>query len=155
MRTSAGPLQFWCSKITTSTCPDRLRRAVRPRMGARRPPVDGRLRPIRPRRSRPRRSPIRCARRLPAYRYSYDAQKNVYRGGGGRRGEWPRCSLSTGGPAAHLLRGWTEGYAVRDGEGNASEASGQKVYSAVMTVELLDGGGFQYRSVQVLPEEAA
>ena len=50
---------------------------------------------------------------------------------------------------------WTEVYTVLDGEGNASEISGRKVYSAVMTVELLDGGGFQYRSVEVMPEEAA
>lgn len=91
--------------------------------------------------------------------YSYDAQKNVYQMRGGGLGEewWPRVLSAE--REGDLLRisyeVWTEGYAVRDSEGNASEASGQKVYSAVMTVELLDGGGFQYRSVQVLPEEAA
>ncbi len=91
--------------------------------------------------------------------YSYDAQKNVYQMRGGGLGEewWPRVLSAE--REGDLLRisyeVWTEGYAVRDGEGNASEASGQKVYSAVMTVALLDGGGFQYRSVQVLPEEAA
>lgn len=91
--------------------------------------------------------------------YSYDAQKNVYQmRGGGLGEEWCPRVLSAE-REGDLLRisyeVWTEGYAVRDGEGNVSEASGQKVYSAVMTVELLDGGGFQYRSVQVLPEEAA
>ena len=91
--------------------------------------------------------------------YSYDAQKNVYQMRGGGLGEewWPRVLSAE--REGDLLRisyeVWTEGYAVRDGEGHASEASGQTVYSAVMTVELLDGGGFQYRSVQVLPEEAA
>ena len=79
------------------------------------------------------------------------------RGGGLGEEWWPRVLSAE--REGDLLRisyeVWTEGYAVRDGEGNASEASGQKVYSAVMTVALLDGGGFQYRSVQVLPEEAA
>ena len=91
--------------------------------------------------------------------YSYDAEKNDYQMRGGGLGEewWPRVLSAE--REGDLLRisyeVWTEVYTVLDGEGNASEISGRKVYSAVMTVELLDGGGFQYRSVEVMPEEAA
>lgn len=91
--------------------------------------------------------------------YSYDAEKNNYQMRGGGLGEewWPRVLSSE--REGDLLRisyeVWTEGFTALDNEGNASEVPGQKVYSAVMTVELLDGGGFQYRSVEVSPEEAA